>query len=114
MQYWQWICFSGFFTFKQETMKMKILILTGMVVFGSATLHAQTSGSNSTNGPTNSSEGSTGKNKKGKKAKTANLNQRKIYKWPSGQRATPTGEEATGTGAGYSSGKKDTSGKRED
>ncbi len=31
-----------------------------------------------------------------------NLNNRRIYHWKDGQRATPTGHEATGVGGGYS------------
>ena len=33
-------------------------------------------------------------------------NNRRIYHWKDGQRATPTGHEATGTGSGYSALKK--------
>ncbi len=32
---------------------------------------------------------------------TNKMNDRRIYKWKDGQRATPTGHEATGMGGGY-------------
>ncbi|SHE99916.1 hypothetical protein SAMN05444008_104129 [Cnuella takakiae] len=85
---------------------MILLLLLG----GSAiSVQAQTTGSNSTNGPTHSSEGKTKKNKQ----KKAGLNHRRNYNWNTGQQATPTGQEATGVGSGYSSIRKDTSGKRD-
>ena len=91
---------------------MKRMILMGIVIITSASIaNAQTTGSNSTNGPTHSSEGS----RSGKKAKKKTaLNHRRNYHWKSGQQATPTGQEATGVGSGYSAIKKDTAGKRED
>lgn len=42
------------------------------------------------------------------KVTSDSLNDRRIYNADNGQRATPTGHEATGTGSGYSSIKKDT------
>ena len=90
---------------------MKRLILMSMIFFATNSLvQAQTSGGQSSNSTTNSSEGA---HKKNKKKKTA-LNHRRNYNWKSGQQATPTGQEATGIGSGYQSGKKDTAGKRED
>lgn len=91
---------------------MRRLILVGVTLFTlNGLAQAQTSGSNSTNGPTHSSEGY---NKKSKKQKGAKLNHRRNYNWKSGQQATPTGQEATGIGSGYQAIKKDTAGKRED
>ncbi len=91
---------------------MKRLILMCVVLFTTnSILQAQTTGGQSTNGPTYTREGY---NKKTKK-KTANLNHRKNYNWKTGQQATPTGQEATGTGSNsFQSLKKDTAGKRED
>ncbi|MBD0332520.1 MAG: hypothetical protein ICV66_07680 [Chitinophagaceae bacterium] len=40
------------------------------------------------------------------------MNQRRMYKWDSGQSATPTGEEATGVGAAHSSKTTDTTKKK--
>ena len=45
---------------------------------------------------------------KGVKATSPKLNERRIYKAKNGQRATPTGHEATPTSGGYASLKKDT------
>lgn len=45
---------------------------------------------------------------KGVKATSDELNDRRIYKARNGQSATPTGHQATGTGGGYASLKKDT------
>ena len=42
------------------------------------------------------------------KATSDELNDRRMYKANNGQAATPTGHQATGTGEGYSSLKKDT------
>ena len=48
------------------------------------------------------------KKTKGVKATSDSLNDRRIYKGDNGQTATPTGHQATGTGGGYASLKKDT------
>jgi hypothetical protein len=112
-QYWQWICFLGEIT-KNQIYYMKYLILAGILFSLSNEANSQTTGSNSANSTTNSSEGSSHKKQKRKKKQKATLNHRKIYKWKSGQRATPTGQEATGIGSGYSAIKKDTAGKREE
>lgn len=45
---------------------------------------------------------------KGIKATSDSLNDRRMYKARNGQSATPTGHEATGTGGGYASLRKDT------
>jgi hypothetical protein len=92
----------------------RVILIAGMLIGICGFAGAQTSGSNSTNGPTHSSEGNRLNNKKGKKQKKTALNHRRNYNWKTGQQATPTGQEATGVGGGYSSIKKDTAGKRED
>ena len=44
-----------------------------------------------------------------RKADTVQLSNRDIYEWSSGQKATPTGEQATSSnGSGYATLKKDT------
>ncbi len=48
------------------------------------------------------------KKAKGVKVTSDALNERRIYKAKNGQRATPTGHEATPTGGGYAALKKDT------
>lgn len=50
----------------------------------------------------------TTKKVKGIKATSDVLNDRRIYKADNGQRATPTGHQATPTGGGYAALKKDT------
>lgn len=109
---------------------MKRMILMGLaLVLTAGATHAQKSNSKATNDKTRSSA-TTKKTKKGNSAKTkkdssansktakqqkpAKLNHRKIYHWETGQRATPTGQEATGVGSGYSAIKKDTAGKKDD
>ena len=90
---------------------MKRLMLIGVILLtATGVIQAKSSGGQSAKSTTNTSEGN---NKKSKKKKTA-LNHRRNYNWKSGQQATPTGQEATGMGSGYQSGKKDTAGKRED
>lgn len=89
---------------------MKHIILIAAFSFGAAlTAGAQTTGSNSSNATTHASEGKTKKNQK----KKVSLNHRRNYNWNTGQQATPTGQEATGVGSGFSAIKKDTSGKRD-
>jgi hypothetical protein len=73
---------------------------------------AQTTGSNSSRNTSevSSTTGATAtkKSKKAKKANAVDVNDRKIYKGKDGQRATPTGHEATGTNSeSYQSLKKD-------
>lgn len=81
---------------------MKRLILSAIaLVFMAGAASAQTSGSNSSRS-TSVSSTTAKKNKKDKKAPSEVFNNRKIYNWQTGQRATPTGYEATPTnGGGY-------------
>lgn len=79
----------------------RILIATVIVMGISHAATAQTSGSSSANSPGVSSsrtKAKTGKSKKGQASQPDSLNQRKMYNWKDGQRATPTGHEATGMG----------------
>ena len=93
---------------------MKRLILCSIIAFGlTGWVNAQTSsGSSSTSSSGTMQSSDNGqvakKNKKGTK-KNTQLNNRKIYKGKNGQRATPTGHEATGTNSGYSAIGRDTS-----
>ena len=96
---------------------MKRIYITAAFVIGMGlTGMAQTTGSNSSNSTSVSSSADTQKDskntKKGKTAQAAgaqpdSLNDRKMYNWKDGQRATPTGHEATGTGSGFSAINKD-------
>ncbi len=101
---------------------MKHIILFICLFFGIAgTTSAQTT-KNTDKQTTKKSTKKTAKKtkKKGTTAKATNqknanarkkpspLNDRRIYHWKDGQRATPTGHDATGTGGGYSALKKDT------
>lgn len=100
---------------------MKQIILSIAMAAGiSSVAAAQTSGGSSSNGTSVSSASdiqtsgkkSTAKGKKGKGSKaqtkkTDSLDQSKMYNWKDGQRATPTGHEATGTGGGYAAIAKD-------
>ena len=96
---------------------MKRILLSTAILIGTGSMaSAQTSGGQSGNSPSVSS--STVKPKKGKKAtakKAApdSLDNRKTYQWKDGQRATPTGHEATGTGSGYAALKKDTASRKD-
>ena len=100
-------CLPGNQCSTQKTNKMKRLILMGLLAFfaaGKATAQTSSGGSGSRTTGAVSSTGSTNstkttKNKKGTKKQTAVLNPRKEYKSKNGQTATPTGHEATGTGA---------------
>lgn len=87
---------------------MKQIIIGLCLIAFSLSAEAQATGTNSKR--TSKSEAE--KSRKQKKKKAA-LNHRRIYNWKTGQRATPTGQEATGVGSGYQSGRKDTSGKRD-
>jgi hypothetical protein len=81
----------------------RILLSTAILISISSVAAAQTSGGNSGNSPSVSSSTAgpkKGKGTKGKKAASDTLNNRKMYQWKDGQRATPTGHEATGTGSG--------------
>lgn len=83
--------------------RLMIMVLALGLTAGAAS--AQSSGSNSSRTTSMSSTG-TYKAKKGKKAKKAPsevLNNRRIYPWQNGQRATPTGHEAAPTSGGYQS-----------
>ena len=79
---------------------MKRILLATVITIGiSHIAAAQTSGNSATNGPSVSSSRATTKTGKSKKSQTSDsLNNRKMYNWKDGQRATPTGHEATGTG----------------
>jgi hypothetical protein len=88
---------------KPENMK-KIILASAILIGISSMAAAQTAGGQSSNSTSVSS--STATPKKGKKsqkaaATTDSLNERKMYEWKDGQRATPTGHEATGTNGGY-------------
>jgi hypothetical protein len=87
-------------TVKTKIMK-RILIAIIIMIGVSQAASAQTSGSNSSNSPSVSSSTAQPKNSKGKAAASDTLNDRKMYNWKDGQRATPTGHEATGTNGGY-------------
>lgn len=84
---------------------MKRLMLTIIVTAGIAgAASAQTTGSNSSvTTPAVSSRGSAtvAPNGNSRSLKYSKLNQREIYHWNSGQRATPTGEQATSVNGGY-------------
>ncbi len=90
---------------------MKRVLLSIIVLFGITTIaSAQTTKNN------NASKAKTVRGREAKKhptnvsADTVTLTNRKIYHWSDGQRATPTGEEATSSnGSGYATLKKDTS-----
>ena len=88
---------------------MKRVILSAFaLVFMAGVAAAQTSGSHSSRS-TSVSSTTAKKTKKETKAPSEVLNNRKIYNWESGQRATPTGHEATPTnGGGYASLRKET------
>ena len=84
-----------------------VVLATGLVA---ASASAQSGGGQSSRSTSISSTG-TYKAKKGKKTRKApseTLNNRKIYKWENGQRATPTGHEASPLNGSYQSLKKDT------
>jgi len=91
---------------------MKRLILTLVITTGIASLaSAQSAGrSTSTTTPAVSSRGSATTTPEGRSTtlKFQNLDQRDIYHWSTGQRATPTGEQAIATNSGYAALKKDT------
>ena len=75
----------------------RILIATAVLMGFGCAANAQTSGSSAPNAPTVSPTQTKGK--KGKKVEPTDMNQRKTYHWKDGQRATPTGHEATGLGS---------------
>src|SRR5579875_2015573 len=91
----------------------KIFFSAIAFLFFSAAASAQTNSSGQS-ARTNSGGGasrSAQSNKKSSSSKpgTARLNQRKTYHWTDGQRATPTGDQATSSnGNSFMSGKKDT------
>jgi len=87
---------------------MKRFVMATIILAGiSSAASAQTSGSNSSNSTSVSSSTATKSSTKGgkkagaKKAVTDSTNNRKMYNYKDGQRATPTGHEATGTNGGY-------------
>lgn len=88
---------------------MKRLILTLVISTGIAGL-AAAQRSTSTSTPSVSSPGSatTTPNGKSTTIKYKNLDQRDIYHWSTGQRATPTGQQAIAINGGYAALKKDT------
>lgn len=81
----------------------RILIAAAIIIGMNHAASAQTSGSGaSTNAPSVSSsrtkaKGTKAKKSQSQKSQSDSLNQRKMYKGENGQRATPTGHEATGT-----------------
>lgn len=82
----------------------RIIFSTAILLCICSIAEAQTTGSNSSNSTGVSSSTKNGKSSKsntGKKTAGDTLNNRKIYNWKDGQRATPTGHEATGTNGGY-------------
>ena len=92
---------------------MKRLILCSILSFAlSGIVAAQTgngTSSTSSSGTMQSSnKGQTNNKKKKTTKKSTKTNNRKIYHWESGQKATPTGNEATGTNSGYSAIGRDT------
>ena len=79
---------------------MKRVILSALLFAGvSGFASAQTATGNSST--TTGAVSSTSKNPKGKKAKPSErLDNRRTYHFKNGQRSTPTGNEATGSGIG--------------
>ena len=78
----------------------RVILSAAVVLLVSGGAMAQSTGGNSSGSAGQSSSttrSAATKGKKGKKAQTVDLNDRKIYKGKDGQRATPTGHEATGT-----------------
>lgn len=106
---WQCICAADTpMTLKRLTMKRFFLSVT-ILISTACIASAQTSGNQTSD---SSAVSNTAKPKKGKMAKdkkiaSDTLDSRKMYNWKNGQRATPTGHEATGTGSGYSAIRKD-------
>lgn len=83
--------------------RLMIMVVAFGLAAGAAS--AQSSGGQSSRTTSMSSTG-TYKAKKGKKVKKAPsevLNNRRVYHWETGQRATPTGHEAAPTSGGYQS-----------
>ena len=86
---------------------MKQLIVMGLLAFFAAGKTAAQTSSGGSGSRTTGAVSSTGntkstkttKNKKGTKKQTAAVNPRREYPSKNGQTATPTGHEATGTGA---------------
>ena len=92
---------------------MKRMVMCRIIVFGLSTIvMAQTAGGSSSTSSSgtlqSSNKGQTSKKSKKAAKKSAQLNNRKNYKWKNGQQATPTGNEATGTNSGYSAIGRDT------
>ena len=90
-------------------MKRIVLSFAIMIGLGYAAA-AQTSGSNASNSTSVSSsreQTNTTKKSTGKKAQADTLENRDMYKWKDGQRATPPGHEATGTNGAHATLPKD-------
>jgi hypothetical protein len=90
-----------------QHMKRWIITAAAVVCFASFS-SAQSSGSTGSGTAGGQSRGAQTKNKKGTKKPSEVLDNRKVYRWKNGQRATPTGQEATSINGGYSAIKKDT------
>ena len=90
---------------------MKRLFLSFAVLMGLGSIAAaQTSGSNSSNTTSVSSSRATDSSSNtsnGNGQQAAKRDNRDIYKWKDGQRATPTGHEATGTNGAHATLPKD-------
>lgn len=87
-------------TWVKRTIMKRVILSTIMLVGLTAFAAAQTSGNSSKN---TGAVSNSSKNKNAKKAKPSErLNNRKIYHFKNGQRSTPTGNEATPVGGGYS------------
>ena len=89
----------------------RVILSAAVVLLVSGGAMAQSTGGNSSGSAGQSSRTTRTTTTKGKKAtkdQTADLNNRQIYKGKDGQRATPTGHQATGTNTeSYQSLKKD-------
>jgi hypothetical protein len=89
---------------------LSIFLVTGITGFAFAQSHGNNSSSRTTGAISNNDTSTTNTTKKNnKKAPSATKNNRKNYEWKNGQKATPTGQEATGSNSnGFASLKKDT------
>jgi hypothetical protein len=94
---------------------MKRVLLSIIVLFGVTTIASAQTTKNNNASNAKTVTGSGVKNKKinnasvNYKTDTITLTNREIYHWSDGQRATPTGQEATSSnGSGYAALKKDT------
>ena len=94
---------------------MKRVLISIVVLFSITTIASAQTTKNNNSSKEKTVTGSGVKNKKtnnasvNTKSDTSTLTNRQIYHWSDGQRATPTGEEATSSnGSGYAALKKDT------